>query len=74
MIWPVTTAIIGVIALAGSLFGWFVGAANMLHRILLFIAALSLIKPGLITDAIGFGLLGLVVVMQLVSNRKAAIA
>ena len=74
MIWPVTTAIIGVIALAGSLFGWFVGAANMLQRILLFIAALSLIKPGLITDAIGFGLLGLVVVMQLVSNRKAAIA
>ena len=74
MIWPIATAVIGVIALAGSLFGWFIGSANMLHRVMLFVAALSLIKPGLITDIVGFGLLGLVVVMQLIANRKAAAA
>lgn len=67
-------AIIGVIALAGSLFGWFVGHATMTHRIMLFVAALSLIKPGLVTDAIGFGLLGLVVVMQLMTQRKTVTA
>ena len=74
MIWPVATAVIGVIALAGSLFGWFIGPANMIHRVMLFIAALSLIKPGLITDAIGFGLLGLVVAMQLIAQRKTLTA
>ena len=74
MLWPVSTAIIGVIALAGSFFGWFIGAANMVQRVMLFIAALSLIKPGLITDAIGFGLLGLVIVMQLIANRKSVAA
>jgi len=74
MLWPIATAVIGVIALAGSLFGWLIRSANMIERVMLFIAALSLIKPGLITDAIGFGLLGLVVVMQLVANRKEATA
>ena len=74
VLWPVATAMIGVIALAGSLFGWFIGAANRVHRVMLFIAALSLIKPGLITDIVGFGLLGLVIVMQLISSRKPATA
>lgn len=74
MLWPIATAVIGVIALAGSLFGWFIGSANMMQRVMLFIAALSLIKPGLITDIIGFGLLGLVVVLQLIAARKTASA
>ncbi len=33
-------------------------------------AALTLIKPGLYTDIIGFGLLALVVALQLLIKRK----
>src|SRR5687767_7833261 len=42
------------------------------HRVLLFIAALCLIKPGLITDAIGLVLLAVVCAAQLVARRRAA--
>jgi TRAP-type uncharacterized transport system fused permease subunit len=68
--WSVVTALIGVIALAGGLFGWLVGYATTLHRILLFIAAVCLIKPGLITDTIGFSLLAFVAITQWYQNKK----
>jgi TRAP-type uncharacterized transport system fused permease subunit len=63
-LWSCATAFIGVAALAGSLFGWFLGYATMVHRVLLFIAALCLIKPGLTTDLIGFALIGGVLLLQ----------
>ena len=69
-LWPISTAVIGVVALAAGLFGWLRGHASMLQRILLVCAALSLIKPGAITDLIGFGLLGLVVFWQTVAPYK----
>jgi TRAP transporter 4TM/12TM fusion protein len=75
--WPhvalvVLTACLGVIALAGGLFGWLVGYATNWQRALLIVAALCLIKPGLYTDAVGFGLLALVAAVQLVARRRAA--
>jgi len=72
VVWSVTTASVGVICLAGSLFGWFLTYALMWQRALLFIAALCLIKPGLITDAIGIVLLAIVSVAQLVARRRVA--
>lgn len=63
-LWSVATAFIGVMALAGSLFGWFLGYATRMHRVLLFAAALCLIKPGLVTDVIGFALIGGVLLLQ----------
>jgi TRAP-type uncharacterized transport system fused permease subunit len=68
--WSVVTALIGVIALAGGFFGWLVGYATTLQRILLFISAICLIKPGLITDTIGFGLLAFVAITQWYQNKK----
>jgi TRAP transporter 4TM/12TM fusion protein len=68
--WSVMTALIGVVALAGGFFGWFVGYATTLHRILLFVAAVCLIKPGLITDTIGFSLLAFVAITQWYQNKK----
>jgi len=68
----VITASIGVIALAASLFGWLLTLATMWQRVLLFVAALCLIKPGLITDAIGLSLLGLVLLVQWAGSRRAA--
>ena len=74
VVWSVITASVGVICLAGSLFGWFFTYALMWQRVLLFIAALCLIKPGLITDAIGIVLLAVVSVVQLIARRRIAAA
>ena len=72
VVWSVITASVGVVCLAASLFGWLFTFALAWHRVLLFIAALCLIKPGLITDAIGLVLLAVVVAAQLVTRRRAA--
>jgi TRAP transporter 4TM/12TM fusion protein len=58
------TAIIGVTALAASLNGHLLRPARLWERLLLFGAALVLIKPGLTTDLIGAALLGAVLVAQ----------
>jgi TRAP transporter 4TM/12TM fusion protein len=70
VVWSVITASVGVICLAGSLFGWFFTYALMWQRVLLFIAALCLIKPGLITDAIGIVVLAVVSAVQLIARRR----
>jgi UPF0716 family protein affecting phage T7 exclusion len=54
------------------LFGWLVTFATMWQRALLVVAALCLITPGLITDSIGFGLLAVVIAVQLVQRRQLA--
>jgi TRAP transporter 4TM/12TM fusion protein len=74
VVWSVITASVGVICLAGSLFGWFFTYALAWQRVLLFIAALCLIKPGLITDAIGIVLLAVVSAVQLIARRRVAAA
>lgn len=58
------TAIIGVVCLAGAMEGWLFRRCTFLQRGLLLGAAISLIKPGIITDLIGLLLLGLVILMQ----------
>jgi TRAP-type uncharacterized transport system fused permease subunit len=72
LVLAVISASIGVVCLAASLFGWLFGHAAAWHRVLLFIAALSLIRPGLVTDAIGLGLLAIVAAAQLLAKRRAA--
>ncbi len=74
VVWSVISATIGVICLAASLFGWLLAHASMWQRALLFIAALCLIKPGLITDVIGLALLALVAGVQVFAQRRAAAA
>ena len=69
--WSVITASVGVICLAASLFGWFISYALLWHRVLLFVAAMCLIKPGLITDSIGLALLAIVAGAQLAALRRA---
>jgi TRAP transporter 4TM/12TM fusion protein len=72
VVWSVITASVGVVCLASSLFGWLFTLATAWHRVLLFIAALCLIKPGLITDAVGLVLLAVVTAAQLLARRRAA--
>jgi TRAP-type uncharacterized transport system fused permease subunit len=68
--WSVFTASVGVICLAASLFGWLFTYALVWQRALLFVSALCLIKPGLITDTVGLVLLGVVAAAQLVARRR----
>lgn len=58
------TGSIGVVALAASMEGYFLRPANWLERLLLFAAALLLIDPNTITDLIGLGILGVVLLSQ----------
>jgi TRAP transporter 4TM/12TM fusion protein len=74
VVWSVISASIGVLCLAASLFGWLFTFALAWHRVLLFVAALCLIKPGLITDAVGLALLAIVAAAQLIARRRAATA
>ncbi|MFZ3046469.1 MAG: TRAP transporter permease [Desulfatirhabdiaceae bacterium] len=70
----VVTGIIGCMALAGSIQGYFLYHASMIERIILFIAALSLIKPGLMTDLVGLALLLIIGGLQLARKKKAVLA
>ncbi|MCR4426604.1 MAG: TRAP transporter permease, partial [Firmicutes bacterium] len=54
------TALVGVVALAGAIEGWFFGGLSWLRRLALGAAALLLIRPGLLTDMAGAALIGLV--------------
>jgi TRAP-type uncharacterized transport system fused permease subunit len=71
--WSVFTASVGVICLAASLFGWLFTYALAWQRVLLFVAALCLIKPGLITDTVGLVLLAAVGGAQLLARRRAVL-
>lgn len=66
------SSMIGVVALAGSVVGWFARKASILERILLMMSALSLIKPGIYTDIAGLGLLAVVLCLQLMVKQKTA--
>jgi TRAP transporter 4TM/12TM fusion protein len=60
----IITGMVGTTALAAAVQGWLLKRATLLERGILLAAAFSLIKPGWITDLLGFGLLALVVVIQ----------
>ena len=66
------TAMVGVILLAGGLFGYLLRPASAWQRAVLIVAALLLIKPGWITDLIGLGLAATVVLVQLAVSRREA--
>jgi len=66
----IITGILGTMALAGAVQGWLLKRTHWIERILLLIAALALIKPGWITDLIGFGLLIIIAGFQYAKIRK----
>ena len=70
----VITGTIGVIALAGSVQNWLLTRCLVWERVALFIAAITLIKPGWITDLIGAAIMALIIVLQLARRKKATAA
>jgi TRAP transporter 4TM/12TM fusion protein len=66
------SAIIGIMCLAAGLQGYLLRVARPWERIVLVVAALLLIKPGYISDAIGVVLLAVVLLVQRLPVHTAA--
>ncbi len=64
------TAAIGVYALSISVFNYFSAKLNILERVVFFVAALLLMKPGLMTDAIGLAILIVILALHIISAKK----
>lgn len=58
------TACVGTYALAGAIQNYLLTNTRIYERLMLAVAAITMIKPGLYTDIVGFGLLLAVVLMQ----------
>jgi len=58
------TAFLGILALSAGVEGWFIKKTNLVERILLFAAALTLMKPGLTTDIAGFAIFAVIIILQ----------
>jgi TRAP transporter 4TM/12TM fusion protein len=65
------SAVIGVFCFAASLQGYMLREARMWERAALLVAALALIKPGLITDSVGLTLLAVVYISQRAAVARA---
>jgi len=65
------TAAIGIVALAGGLQGWLFKRTNLAERLMLVVAGFLLVYPKAMTDAIGFALVALVVLMQWLRRDRA---
>lgn len=64
IIWTTVTAFIGILALAGGVENWFLKKTTLYERLMLLGAGLLLVYPIAFYDAIGLGLMALVVFLQ----------
>ena len=66
------SAVIGVVCLAAGLIGYLRRPCAWWERAMLIVAALLLIKPGYVSDAVGLGVLGVLLALQTVRARAPA--
>lgn len=65
------TSLVGIFGVSASLQGWFLCRMPWYERILSAIGGLLLIYPGIVTDSIGFGLMAVVLVTQIIERKKS---
>ena len=70
LVWAFATSVIGMVGLGAAMIGYFLAPANPLIRLMSFVGGITLIYPGLMTDILGFGLLGAVVFLQLAKSKR----
>jgi TRAP transporter 4TM/12TM fusion protein len=68
--WATITALVGVVSLGITLEGYLTRPLSILWRVLAFIAAITLIIPGLITDTIGLSILLLLLLRSYLDRKK----
>ncbi|MGO1468856.1 MAG: TRAP transporter permease [Tissierella sp.] len=66
----IISAVIGILCLAGAVENYFIDHCKIYERLLLAVAALTLLKPGLQTDAIGLAALAIVFILQRTRKKK----
>jgi TRAP-type uncharacterized transport system fused permease subunit len=71
ILWSTFTATIGIMLFAAGLHGYLLGPSTLWQNVLLVIAGLLLINPGLITDVIGAMLAVVVLGVQYTARRGA---
>ncbi len=64
------TSVIGMFGVSSALEGYFIHNMRWYERVAAAIGGLLLIYPGIVTDIIGFGLVGTVVLMQFFTKKK----
>ena len=67
-----TTAVLGTIALAGAMSGYFFGNVNWWQRVLLGIGSITLIYPGWKTDLLGIALVAIATAASKLANPVAS--
>ncbi len=70
-IWMLITSLVGIVAVAASVNGWFMTTTLWYERIVGFAGGILLIYPGLTTDLLGMGLVAVMVISQVTRSRKA---
>lgn len=70
-VWAFITGCVGCYCLGGAMIGYYETNLKIYERIPLLVAALTLVKSGLATDAIGFGILIVVYMLQHSRAKKA---
>ena len=63
------TAAVGIAALAAGFQGWALLKTNTLERVMFIVAGFALVYPTAVADVIGFGLVVLAIVLQLLRRR-----
>lgn len=69
-VWIFFTALVGMLAFAAATQGYYLIESNWLERIIMLGVAFMLIKPELITDLIGLGLIVLITLWQVARRNK----
>jgi TRAP transporter 4TM/12TM fusion protein len=73
IIWIAITASIGVISLGAAMEGFLLTTMNKFNRLITLGGALMLIVPGGFTDIVGFALLAIALLLQVVSHKKQSV-
>ena len=70
VLWAGITAVIGAVTIGAATQGYVVSKLPLMLRGVMLIGAFLLLKPGMLTDAIGFALVGAIVVYSMLTRKR----
>lgn len=70
VVWNSTTALLGVLSFGALMQGYLLARTSIIEQVILGVAAVALVFKGVETDIIGLAAIAVVVVLQLLRNRR----
>jgi TRAP transporter 4TM/12TM fusion protein len=70
MIWMIATSLIGITSVAAGVGAFFKAPMGWVERILFFVGGILLVTPGLVTDAIGAGIIAVGLILQFGKTKR----